>query len=116
MKSAANMTYRVELTNRATRDLRLLFLAIHAEEPDAAARWFNGLELAMEGFREAPNRCPAAPESRRGQVVRQLLYGRKAHVYRVLFRVAASDRVVFILHIRHGARLPAPRRGSAGRT
>jgi plasmid stabilization system protein ParE len=32
------MTYRVELTDRAARDLRLLFLAIHADESEAAAR------------------------------------------------------------------------------
>jgi len=104
------MAYRVELTNRARRDLRLLFVSIRAEESDAAARWFNGIERAIETLCASPYRCPAAPESRCGHVIRQLLYGSKPHTYRILFRVAAKDRVVFIVHIRHGAKLPATRR------
>ncbi len=101
------MAYRVELTDRAARDLRLLFLHIHAEESDAAARWFNGMEQAIETLSEFPRRCPVAPESRRGQVIRQLLCGNKPHIYRILFRVTAKDRAVLVIHIRHGARLPA---------
>jgi plasmid stabilization system protein ParE len=101
------MTYRVDLTERAARDLRLLFLAIHADESEAAARWFNGMEQAIETLRKSPGRCSVAPESRRGQAIRQLLYGRKPYVYRILFRVMAEDRVVSVIHIRHGARLPA---------
>ena len=103
------MTYRVELTERAARDLRLLFLSVHAGE-SAAARWFNGIEQAIETLRESPGRCATAPESRRGHVIHQLLYGRKPHIYRVLFRVIAKDRAVSVIHIRHGARLPATRR------
>lgn len=103
------MTYRVELTDRAARDLRLLFLHIRAEESDAAARWFNGMEQAIESLSESPGRCPVAPESRRGRVIRQLLYGNKPHVYRVLFRVVTKVRAVTVIHIRHGARLPATR-------
>jgi hypothetical protein len=37
--------------------------------------------------------------------VRQLLYGRKPHVYRVLFTIEGD--VVRVLHIRHGRRKPA---------
>jgi plasmid stabilization system protein ParE len=99
------MTYRVELTERAARDLRLLFLFVRAGESDAAARWFNGMERAIETLCESPGRCPLAPESRPGRVIRQLLYGHKPHIYRILFRVSAKDRVVFVIHVRHGARL-----------
>jgi plasmid stabilization system protein ParE len=103
------MEYRVELTDRASSDLRLLFLSIRAWESDAAARWFNGIERAIESLRERPGRCGVAPGNRRGQVIRQLLYGRKPNVYRILFRVLAKDRVVAVMHIRHGARLPDAR-------
>jgi hypothetical protein len=54
-----------------------------------------------------------APENREAPAeVRQLLYGRRPHVYRVLFTI--NDRVVYVLHIRHGRRrpqalVPAPR-------
>jgi hypothetical protein len=36
--------------------------------------------------------------------LRQLLYGRKPHVYRVIFRVLEKRRIVEVLHNRHGAR------------
>jgi len=105
------MTYRVELTDRAARDLRLLFLFIRAGESDAAARWFNGMERAMETLCESPGRCPLAPESLSGRAIRQLLYGHRPHIYRIriMFRVSAKDRAVFVIHVRHGARLSARR-------
>jgi toxin ParE1/3/4 len=102
------MAYRVELTDRAARDLRLLFLGIHADESDAA-RWFNGMEQAIATLRESPGRCGVAPESRHGQIIRQFLYGNKPHIYRILFRAVAKDRAVFVIHVRHGARLQATR-------
>jgi plasmid stabilization system protein ParE len=64
------------------------------------------MEQAIENLSEFPGRCQIAVESRRGDVIRQLLYGRKPHVYRILFRVIAKGRVVSVIHIRHGARLP----------
>jgi mRNA-degrading endonuclease RelE of RelBE toxin-antitoxin system len=33
-----------------------------------------------------------------------LLYGRKPHVYRVIYRVLEKQKRVDVLHIRHGAR------------
>jgi hypothetical protein len=40
--------------------------------------------------------------------VRQLLYGRNPHVYRILFTIEAET--VKILHIRHGRRRPLSER------
>jgi plasmid stabilization system protein ParE len=74
-----------------------------AERTIHAAAWFNGLEEAIEELAEHPTRWPFARESREfDEPVRQLLYGKSPHVYRVLFIV--SGNVVYILHIRHGAR------------
>jgi hypothetical protein len=36
-----------------------------------------------------------------------LLYGDKPHVYRILFSIEGD--IVFILHVRHGARMPNAR-------
>jgi toxin ParE1/3/4 len=94
------MPYRVELTARAASDLEFLFLYVHAGESAAAARWFNALERAIESLSESPGRCAAAPE----KPLRQLLYGRKPHVYRILFRIGKD--AVTVVHIRHGASLP----------
>lgn len=94
------MAYLVKLMPRAKRDLRLLFEHIHARESAAAFRWFQSLEQQITSLEEAPNRCPAAPESRN---LSHLLYGRKPHVYRVIYRVLEEEKQVDILHIRHGA-------------
>ena len=41
------------------------------------------------------------PETRQ---LRQLLYGNKPYVYRVIYRVLEKPRQVDVLHIRHAAR------------
>jgi hypothetical protein len=46
--SAENMTYLVEFSARASRDLEILYKEKNAAESQAAARWYNGLEV---GFR-----------------------------------------------------------------
>src|SRR5688572_12804946 len=52
-----------------------------------------------------PTRCPISAESRDSPVeVRQLLYGRKPHVYRILFAVDGDS--VQVLHVRHARRRP----------
>jgi plasmid stabilization system protein ParE len=94
------MAYRVDITVRAERDITGIYAAIHAEEVDAARQWFRGLTQAIFSLEELPNRCPRTPESR---FLRHLIYGKKADVYRVIFRVLAASKRVEILHVRHGA-------------
>jgi len=99
------MTYRVELTVRAARDLDLLYRQIHADESGTAARWFNGLEKVIRTLQRFPFRCPMAPEASKLQrPVRHLLYGKKPHVYRVVYELDDQQKVVHVLTIRHGAR------------
>jgi plasmid stabilization system protein ParE len=77
------MAYSVELTLRAERDLEYLYQRISAAESAAAARWFNGLERAIQRLERFPRRCATAPESKKaGRPLRQLLYGAKRDVYR----------------------------------
>lgn len=97
------MAYAVKLSRRAMRDLAYLFDEINAGHSAAAQRWYLGLKRAILTLEERPNRCPRAPESTR---LRQLLYGRKPHVYRIIFRMIEKQKSVGILHIRHGARKP----------
>jgi len=99
------MPYLVEFAARAIRDLELLYLEIDAEEPRAAARWFNGLERAVSALASHPERCPLTPEkSLAKRKLRHLLYGRKPNVYRVIYAVGEGRRTVSILTVRHGAR------------
>jgi plasmid stabilization system protein ParE len=98
------MAYLVELTLRGERDLDYLYQRISADDSAAAARWFNGLEEAIYTLERFPRRCPIAPEGRKAKrQLRQLLYGVKRDVYRVIYEIDESLRVVRILTIRHAA-------------
>jgi toxin ParE1/3/4 len=99
------MTYLVEFATRAARDLEILYVEKNAAESHAAARWYNGLEQAVDALATYPNRCPVAPEARRAKrKLRNLLYGKKPHVYRVIYEVDEGRQAVWVLTIRHGAR------------
>jgi toxin ParE1/3/4 len=75
------MAYRVDLTERAARDLRRLFRIIEAESSPQARTWFNGLEKLILSLDENPARGPVISEDPRP---RHLLYGRRRNVYRII--------------------------------
>ena len=63
------------------------------------------LERAVLALDEHPERCPVAPESvDRDRPVRMLSYGRRPHVYLVLFIGDHGRQVVRVVHVRRGAR------------
>ena len=95
------MAYFVRLTDRAERDLVHLFVDINAEHSDAALKWYRGIRDAILSLEEQPNRCSVTPENHN---LRHLLYGKKPHIYRVIYRVLEKEKGVEVLHIRHGAR------------
>jgi plasmid stabilization system protein ParE len=88
------MTYLVEFTVRAVRDLEILYVEKNAAESHAAARWYNNLEQAVY----------ALATRRIKRKLRHLLYGKKPHVYRVIYEVDEKWRAVLVLAVRHGAR------------
>jgi toxin ParE1/3/4 len=90
------MAYLVRIAARAERDLSLLYEEINAADSPTA-----GLKQAILSLALQPNRCPVAPETKK---LRHLLYGRKPHVYRIIYRVHERQKQVDVLHIRHGAR------------
>ena len=100
------MAFRVETSAVAEREAGSILqwlLAQHAG--DAGIQWFLRLEDSIASLATFPERCPLAPENARFPFeVRQLLYGRKPHVYRILFTV--DGETVYVLHIRHGRRKP----------
>ncbi len=91
------MAYLVDVTDRALRDLAIIYRRIEAESSAQAARWFNGLEDAILSLEEYPNRNPLTPEDR---TLRHLLYGKKPYVYRVIYEVEEDTSTVYVLHIR----------------
>ena len=100
------MVFRADISAEAEHEADEILqwlLAQHAGE--TGIRWFLALEDAIASRAKFPERCPVAPENDRFPFeVRQLLYGRRPHVYRILFTIAGDT--VNILHIRHGRRQP----------
>jgi toxin ParE1/3/4 len=83
---------------------KLSILQKNAVESRAAARWYNGLEEAIYALEAYPERCPMVPEARRlKRKFKHLLYGKKPHVYRVIFEIDERQQKVWVLTIRHGA-------------
>ena len=102
------MGYRLVLTPRAAADADSATDYIRSAAPDAASRWLAGLMDALASLAEMPERCPLAPEADiLGAPVRQLLYGKRTGIYRIIFRIeenATRRPVVRVLAIRHCAR------------
>ena len=100
------MDFRVELSQQAQRDIAAIYDWLQSEQAgDAGQRWFLALRAAVASLQNLPSRCPLAPENRDSPVeVRHLLYGRRPHVYRILFAIEGD--LVQVLHIRHGRRRP----------
>jgi plasmid stabilization system protein ParE len=101
------MAFRVEISHQAERDAEeILEWLLSQKSGQAGIDWFLALDDAFASLREFPERCAIAPESARFPFdVRQLFYGRKPHIYRILFTISAD--AVTVLHIRHGRRRPA---------
>lgn len=95
------MAYRIKIMPRAERDLAALYQQINAERSAAAVKWYSSLKAAILSLEKSPNRCPMTPEI---SELRHLLYGHKPYIYRVIYRVLEKQKVVEVLHVRHGAR------------
>jgi plasmid stabilization system protein ParE len=98
------MKYRVRLTARAERDVdEALAWLCEQGAGSAARRWHQRILAAVGKLERQPERCPLAAESEDlGIELRELIFGRRQGVYRVLFII--ERRTVCILHIRHSAR------------
>lgn len=99
--SESDMPYRVEIAERALRDLEAIFQYIHAEHSAAAAAWFNGLEKEILSLANSPRRGTRTQES---PSFRQVLYGSKPNLYRIIYSANTAGKVVSVVHVRHGAR------------
>lgn len=96
-------TYRVVILPSAQRDLDEAFVWIAERNESAAIRWFNGIIEVVDTLKRFPERCPLALENDFfEQEIRQILYGKRQHKYRILFTMGGAN--VFVLHVRHGAR------------
>jgi hypothetical protein len=62
--SVRSMSYRVEITSRASHDLDLIpEWSVDREAGDTGLGWFRGVSEAMASLSQNPRRCPPAPGS-----------------------------------------------------
>jgi toxin ParE1/3/4 len=99
------MPYSVSFTRRATRDLDNLCGYIHAQDSAAAERWFQRLEELIHSLTSAPRMGTVTPEN---PSHRQLIYGNKPHLYRIIYLIDDASKHIVILQIRHGRRTRSP--------
>ncbi len=96
--------YQVIILPSAERDIGEAYEWLVEQDAEAAIRWYNRLLEVIFSLDTFPERCPLAPESEFFNVeIREIFHGRRQHKYRILFTM--SENEVYILHVRHGARL-----------
>ena len=99
------MKFRIKLQPRAQAEIAEAYAWYLESSPAAARKWLDGLHEKILSLKENPGRYPLAPENDAfEEEIRQLLYGKRSGVYRVLYTVRADEREVSVLHIRHAAR------------
>jgi plasmid stabilization system protein ParE len=97
------MTHRVVLHVLAKKDLRDAYERVAEHAPESAARWLSRFEASLQTLEENPRRCPFARENSKVDVeIREFLFGKRPHVFRVIFTIDESE--VRILRIRRAQR------------
>ena len=97
------MSYIVNIMPAAEVELEEAYDWLVAQTPQHGPLWYNGLLDAVLSLEVSPARCPLAPESKDSpEPIRQLIYGKRQHAYRILFTIRGET--VSVLHVRHGAR------------
>lgn len=98
------MTYRVDVSSTAKAEADAAFLNFSQyASPERAQEWYQQLITAIASLNTMPRRCPIARENALfSQEIRQLLYGKGKHTYRILFTVLDEQPTptVRVLHIR----------------
>jgi plasmid stabilization system protein ParE len=97
------MSYRVVLQLLAVEDLSEAYEWAARAAPQSAGRWLGRFQTALQSLDKRPERCPLAPENRKVDAeLREYLFGRRPHVFRVIFLLDGDT--VRILRIRRGQR------------
>lgn len=98
-------TYRVVFADTALDDLRETVVWISQHSRRNAQLWLQRVRAKASTLDHNPQRCPIAPDDDafRG-TVRQMLYGRRPNVYRILYDIRERSRTVRILRVMHAAR------------
>ncbi|QDT66586.1 type II toxin-antitoxin system RelE/ParE family toxin [Calycomorphotria hydatis] len=94
------MSYQVELTARAERDVAHIATWIASRSTRGAESWLNRFEEATQQLKSEAANCSLAPESGYGDTeIHQLIFKtRRGKPYRILFTI--RDKLVLVRHVR----------------
>jgi mRNA-degrading endonuclease RelE of RelBE toxin-antitoxin system len=81
--------------------MEAIYEFIEADASERAFAWFDDLAQAIYSLERFSERGAAVPESKK---LHHLLFGRKPSTYRIMYAADKCNRVVNVLHIRHGER------------
>ena len=95
------MKFSVIVTPEAQDGIRESFEYIHERAPLNAARWLQALYDLINTLEQFPERCDRAREHHYFEEdLRQLVF--KSH--RIIFRIQKSEKIVYVLYVRHAKR------------
>lgn len=101
------MSYRVDISSIAKAEADAAFMSFSKySTAEQAQKWYQGLIKAIRSLQTMPHRCVIARENNFfSQEIRQLLYGKGQHTYRILFTVLdePTQSTVRVLHVRNAA-------------
>lgn len=97
--------YRVIIEPEAIAGIESGYEWIRGSSPDRATAWVNGLLDAIQSLNKMPARCTLALENEYfSEEIRQLFYGKRGRVYRILFTIREDE--VHVIFVRHSAQAP----------
>lgn len=93
------MQFQVFITPSAKADIFEINTWLLENHNNIAEDWLWGISQAITSLSKFPERCAVSSESEAFDViVRQLFYGRKPNIYRILFSI--QEEKVYILRVR----------------
>lgn len=99
------MAWQVALADTAKADAGSIYDWVVERAPFRGPEWFDELMDCLYSLEDMPRRCSLAREADEAKrEIRCLIFGKRRGVWRILYEVDEQRRMVWILHIRHGAR------------
>ncbi len=93
------MEFQIIITPSGKADIFGINTWLLENYENLAEKWIWGLSQTISSLSKFPERCPTIPESESFDVeVRQIIYGKKPHTYRILFSI--QNEKVYILRVR----------------
>ena len=100
-------THEVVIHQHAMTDLERYFSFVSKHGGEQASAWYRRFVERLQSLDRTPERCPIARESKRVFLeVRELHFGRKPNVFRILFTID-GDTVRILRIVRAQRRSPA---------